>query len=678
MTPVLSFSLPASRAVRADPDPPSSAPARVPASVVNTGPSPLMWLCSSSSSPPSPRSSAAAPWLSIPDHAAFHLPGFHSFVRLGHSSYKVVYKAQRSPVPHPASPSLVSSTPPHSLIPSAPCSPFSPTTAPTPTPVTVLASSAAYRSDAEYVLHFTVQCDRGTERLGPPPHSHLMLFARQYAAIAELRQRGAAGLVQPIELLEVTLPAMHLTSDTTTATVSAAASEPATAPSSASPPLPPAQPHPSPPATSFRTLCCVCEWSPGLPLSLAFSQPRYAAGFPLLEFFPAALSLMSVVSSLHAHHFIQRDMGVCYLTSNNLLYNSARREVRLFFDLAATYSLALAQHDGHSDGALTAALPFLAPEKTGRVSWPVDARSDLYSVGVVLYQMLTAVLPFADLASGGNNDGADELELVHAIISRLPTPPIVLRPTLPPMLSALVMKLLEKNPDNRYQSAQGVEHDLLHMFQPLHDVSRRLALSVPEASSHLTTSFSVPTASPVPPSDPSSSSSSTCSSPTSSPSPLPSPLPPPDSALDLPSLTFPTFQLARGDIPSRLPLSSRLYGREAELATLTSCFNDVQQGRRSLVCVSVSGLSGSGKTSMIRSFCASTLRRCPSVLVLTSKLDQYSRQPFALFKQVVNELIVDVLTQSTAQVAQWTSKIQQSVGASGIGLLLDIFPHCTS
>ena len=658
MNPTLSSSLPTPTPHVAA----SSSLQRLTESVMKPSTSPLLWQSDASTPPPPP---SFDQWASIPDDAAFHLPGFQSFTRLVYAPYKVVYQAYRSPSTSSPSPSTAASSP-SSL-----------------SPPTSLLTAAPYCADQPYILHFVIHC--GKERLLPPPRSQLLLFTRQYEAIAALKQKGAEGFVQPVELLEVTLPALPLTKSATAAAATASSSQPAhdiATPTLSTPSIPSIHSLSSPDTSAstalsslpcsastavFHTLCYVCESFPGLPLSLSFSQPRYSSGFPLLEFFPAALSLLSGVSSLHAHNFIQRD--VSYITSNHLLYNASRRQTSVYFDLAANYT---AQHDHASDATLTAALPFMAPEKTGRVSWVVDTRSDLYSVGVVLYQMLTAVLPFGNSSGGSSGNGSgsasdstDELELVHAIITKLPVPPVVLRPTLPPILSALVMKLLAKNPDHRYQSVRGVEHDLLHIFQPLHVVARQLSHS---ASPRPTSTSSPATPSPSPP-----SSSSSFSFTASGCLPVPLLLDPPDSALNLPSLTFPSFQLARGDVPCRLHLSSRLYGRDAQLAALTSCFNDVLHRRRTVL-VSVSGLSGSGKTSMIRWFCASTLRTCRNVLVVTSKLDQHARQPFALFKQVVNELVIDVLSQSTAQVAQWQAKIQHSVGPSGIGLLLDIFP----
>src|SRR5580658_2365270 len=95
-------------------------------------------------------------------------------------------------------------------------------------------------------------------------------------------------------------------------------------------------------------------------------------------------------------------------------------------------------------------LAYMSPEQTGRMNRSMDTRSDLYSLGVTLYQMLTGVLPFA---------ASDPLELIHCHIARQAIAPADLR-AVPEHLSAITMKLLAKNVEDRYQTAAGLEADL--------------------------------------------------------------------------------------------------------------------------------------------------------------------------------------------------------------------------
>ena len=98
-------------------------------------------------------------------------------------------------------------------------------------------------------------------------------------------------------------------------------------------------------------------------------------------------------------------------------------------------------------------LAYMAPEQTGRMNRSIDSRSDLYALGVTLYEMLTGTLPFM---------ASDPMELVHCHIAKQPTPPGVKLKGIPEPVSAIIMKLLAKTAEDRYQTAAGVESDLRH------------------------------------------------------------------------------------------------------------------------------------------------------------------------------------------------------------------------
>lgn len=101
-------------------------------------------------------------------------------------------------------------------------------------------------------------------------------------------------------------------------------------------------------------------------------------------------------------------------------------------------------------------LRYLAPEQSGRINQRVDARSDCYSLGVIFYQLLTGTLPFA---------ANDALEWVHAHLARSPQPPRYKNTRVPAPLSDIVMKMLEKSPERRYQGITGLRADLAQCWQ---------------------------------------------------------------------------------------------------------------------------------------------------------------------------------------------------------------------
>jgi serine/threonine protein kinase len=120
------------------------------------------------------------------------------------------------------------------------------------------------------------------------------------------------------------------------------------------------------------------------------------------------------------------------------------------FGLSCTLSDAFSQTRLAVSGGTPA---WMSPEHTTRTQRPVDNRSDLYSLGMVLYELLTGRLPF-ELGED------DQTNWAHYHIASAPLAPDAIRPDVPGMLSTIILKLLEKHPDNRYQTVDGLIADL--------------------------------------------------------------------------------------------------------------------------------------------------------------------------------------------------------------------------
>jgi predicted ATPase/transcriptional regulator with GAF, ATPase, and Fis domain/tRNA A-37 threonylcarbamoyl transferase component Bud32 len=166
----------------------------------------------------------------------------------------------------------------------------------------------------------------------------------------------------------------------------------------------------------------------------------------LTEFFDLARQLASLVGEIHRHNIIHKDIN-----PNNIIVNRERGELRLIdFGIASRVSSEQPRHLQHAH-LLEGTIAYMSPEQTGRMNRDLDYRSDLYSLGITLYEALTGHVPF---------ESADALEVIHGHVARTPIPPHFLAREVPPALSAVVLKLLAKSAEDRYQSAAGLEADL--------------------------------------------------------------------------------------------------------------------------------------------------------------------------------------------------------------------------
>jgi predicted ATPase/class 3 adenylate cyclase len=174
---------------------------------------------------------------------------------------------------------------------------------------------------------------------------------------------------------------------------------------------------------------------------------RYLDGrsMPLESFFEVGLQLVRILGRLHARNILHKDIKPAHI-----LIDPATLSVELTgFGIAAVIASETALNLAPTE--LEGTLAYISPEQTGRMNRSIDARSDIYSLGISFYEMLTDCLPF---------QAEDPAELVHHHIARTPEEPRELNPAIPAMLSRLVMKMIAKDPEDRYQSAAGLEHDL--------------------------------------------------------------------------------------------------------------------------------------------------------------------------------------------------------------------------
>jgi serine/threonine protein kinase len=158
-----------------------------------------------------------------------------------------------------------------------------------------------------------------------------------------------------------------------------------------------------------------------------------------------AISLSTAIDQLHERGVIHKDIKPA-----NVLVNPPSGQCWLVgFGIAS--QLPRERLSPEPPEFIAGTLAYMAPEQTGRMNRSIDSRSDLYSLGVTLYELLTGSLPFAAF---------DPMEWVYCHIARKPVPPNERLMNVPGPVSAIIVKLLAKTAEERYQTAAGVQSDL--------------------------------------------------------------------------------------------------------------------------------------------------------------------------------------------------------------------------
>jgi predicted ATPase/signal transduction histidine kinase len=310
------------------------------------------------------------------------------------------------------------------------------------------------------------------------------------------------------------------------------------------------------------------------------------------RFLRLAINLAGGLAKVHQRGLIHKDIKPV-----NILVDAVTDRI-WFTGFGFASRLRREQHTAEPPEVIAGTLAYMAPEQTGRMNRSIDSRSDLYSLGITLYQMLTGALPF---------EAADAMEWVHCHVARQPPRPSERLTSIPEPISAIVSKLLAKTAEERYQTATGLQADLKKCRSEWDRAGRINA-----------------------------------------------------------------FPLGLEDIPDRLLIPEKLYGRQQECQILLDAFDRVAtSGKPELILVT--GYSGIGKSSLVHEL--QKLIVLPQGIFISGKFDQTKRDIlYATLAQAFQPLVHQILVKSEKEVDHWKNLILNALGPNG-QLMINLVPE---
>jgi predicted ATPase/signal transduction histidine kinase len=336
----------------------------------------------------------------------------------------------------------------------------------------------------------------------------------------------------------------------------------------------------------------------------AISLKEYLNGssLPVGQFLRIALELSQIVQQLGDRDIVHKD-----IKPDNILINPQTGEVKLS-DFSISARLPKDTHSLKTAGQLQGTLNYIAPEQTGRINRGIDRRTDLYSLGVTFYEMTTGQVPFKI---------NDPVELVYCHLAREARSPDRLNRKLPPILAQIILKLMAKNPEDRYQSARGLSRDLKtcsSQFQSSGTIDS-FSLGCDDRARHFQ---------------------------------LPEKLYGRD--LEIIQLT----NAFRRILPPSTPETPEKTGDRA--------IGDYKQ------MVLVSGTSGTGKSALISEMQSPILRQ--RGYFITGKFDQFQHDiPFAPILDAFRQILRLILTENSEKIEKWKRRLMRSLGINASAIV---------
>jgi predicted ATPase/tRNA A-37 threonylcarbamoyl transferase component Bud32 len=305
----------------------------------------------------------------------------------------------------------------------------------------------------------------------------------------------------------------------------------------------------------------------------------------LSDFLNVIIMTLNALDEIHKLNIIHRD-----LKPQNIILNEKTGELRII-DFGSASQLSKQNSFVALNSSLEGTLAYISPEQTGRMNRTVDYRTDFYSLGITFYQLLTGELPFYS---------ADPMELIHSHIAKTPVSPFD-KNKIPKSISNIIMKLLEKNPENRYQSVSGILFDFEQCAKSLNE-----------------------------------------------------------GGIDL--LNKLDIKIAEKDFSSKFQIPEKLYGRANEIFRIVESAKDVAKGNIELLLIS--GRSGIGKSVLINEV-NKPITEFSGYFASGKYDQFKRSIPYRAISQAFQSLTQQILTENQVSIQEWKQLILNAVGVNG-------------
>ncbi|MCC3574150.1 MAG: AAA family ATPase [Microcoleus sp. PH2017_40_RAT_O_B] len=356
-----------------------------------------------------------------------------------------------------------------------------------------------------------------------------------------------------------------------------------------------------------RTLVILLEDFGGESLEYWMRQQLDFCPMSLSVFLNVAIAITDILGKIHAAHVIHKDINL-----SNIVFNPKTGVVKIIdFGIATRFSRT--NPTFKSLHLLEGTPAYLSPEQTGRMNRMLDYRTDFYSLGVTFYELLTGHLPFP---------ATNMLELVHCHIAKQPVPPHEMNAAIPKPISDIILKLMAKNAEDRYQSAWGIKADLELCDRQFAEMGRidRIQLALQDVCDR----FQIP-------------------------------------------------QKLYGR-EKEIALLLAAFDRVASLENnRIAGFQNNSEIRFKVEMMLVSGYAGIGKSALVQElYKPITAKRG---YFISGKFDQFQRNiPYSAIVDALRKLVQQLLSEPDEQLEQWRSQILNALGSNG-QLMIDVIPE---